>query len=161
MPSAPPRTRPPTAPALRSATFRTLLLSELISLIGDRLVVVALVALVYEQTRSAFAVGILMLLKAVPAVALGSLAGALVDRWNRKWVMVGSNLAQGMLALLIPLTHSLAVLFVASAVFYAFHHWPSVFLLFGTIGVNGNIIDASWQAIADAYEYHLLHMNEA
>ena len=113
MPSAPPRTRPPSTPALRSTTFRTLLFSELISLIGDRLVVVALVALVYEQTRSASAVGILMLLKAVPAVALGSLAGALVDRWNRKWVMVGSNLAQGLLVLLIPLTHSLPVLFVA------------------------------------------------
>jgi len=26
---------------------------------------------------------------------------------------------------------------------------------FGTIGVNQNIIDASWQAIVDAYEYHL------
>ena len=112
-PPAAPQTRASTAPALRSPTFRTLLLSELVSLIGDRLVVVALVALVYEQTRSASAVGILMLLKAVPAVALGSLAGALVDRWNRKWVMVGSNLAQGMLVLLIPLTHSLAVLFVA------------------------------------------------
>ena len=32
---------------------------------------------------------------------------------------------------------------------------------FGTIGVNSNIIDASWQAIADAYEYHLLHVAEA
>lgn len=31
---------------------------------------------------------------------------------------------------------------------------------FGTIGVNSNIIDASWQAIADAYEYHLLHVAE-
>ena len=112
-PPAASQTRPSTAPALRSTTFRTLLLSELVSLIGDRLVIVALVALVYEQTRSASAVGILMLLKAVPAVALGSLAGALVDRWNRKWVMVGSNLAQGLLVLLIPLTHSLAVLFVA------------------------------------------------
>jgi 2-isopropylmalate synthase len=32
---------------------------------------------------------------------------------------------------------------------------------FGTIGVSGNIIDASWQALADAYEYHLLHVEEA
>jgi hypothetical protein len=69
---------------LRSRTFRTLLFSELVSLIGDRLVIVALVALVYEQTRSAATVGILMLLKAVPAVALGGIAGALVDRWNRQ-----------------------------------------------------------------------------
>jgi predicted MFS family arabinose efflux permease len=89
------------------------LFSELVSLIGDRLVVVALVSLVYEQTRSASTVGILMLIKAVPAVALGGLAGALVDRSNRKWVMVGSNLAQGLLVLLIPLTHSLSVLFAA------------------------------------------------
>jgi 2-isopropylmalate synthase len=31
---------------------------------------------------------------------------------------------------------------------------------FGTIGVSGNIIDASWQALVDAYEYHLIHVNE-
>ncbi len=33
--------------------------------------------------------------------------------------------------------------------------------VFGTIGVSGNIIDASWQALVDAYEYHLLHVEEA
>ena len=33
--------------------------------------------------------------------------------------------------------------------------------LFGTIGVSGNVIDASWQALADAYEYHLIHVDEA
>lgn len=33
--------------------------------------------------------------------------------------------------------------------------------LFGTIGVSVNIIDASWQAIVDAYEYHLVHVEEA
>ena len=32
---------------------------------------------------------------------------------------------------------------------------------FGTIGVSANIIDASWQALVDAYEYHLLHVEEA
>lgn len=30
----------------------------------------------------------------------------------------------------------------------------------GTIGVSENIIDASWQALIDAYEYHLLHVEE-
>jgi len=33
--------------------------------------------------------------------------------------------------------------------------------IFGTIGVSGNIIDASWQALVDAYEYHLIHVEEA
>ncbi len=31
---------------------------------------------------------------------------------------------------------------------------------FGTIGVSGNIIDASWQALVDAYECHLMHCEE-
>jgi 2-isopropylmalate synthase len=31
---------------------------------------------------------------------------------------------------------------------------------FGTIGVSGNIIDASWQALVDAYDYHLIHCGE-
>ena len=33
--------------------------------------------------------------------------------------------------------------------------------LFGTIGVNTNVIDASWQALVDAYEYHLVHVEES
>jgi 2-isopropylmalate synthase len=33
--------------------------------------------------------------------------------------------------------------------------------LIGTIGVSSNIIEASWQAIVDAYEYHLVHVEEA
>jgi len=33
--------------------------------------------------------------------------------------------------------------------------------VFGTIGVSGNVIDASWQALVDAYEYHLIQVEEA
>ncbi|HWE02914.1 MAG TPA: citramalate synthase [Tepidisphaeraceae bacterium] len=33
--------------------------------------------------------------------------------------------------------------------------------IFGAIGVSPNIIDASWQALVDAYEYHLIHEEEA
>lgn len=32
--------------------------------------------------------------------------------------------------------------------------------IFGTIGVSQNIIDASWQALVDAYGYHLIHVEE-
>jgi 2-isopropylmalate synthase len=33
--------------------------------------------------------------------------------------------------------------------------------VFGTVGVSENIIDASWQALVDGIEYHLLHEAEA
>jgi 2-isopropylmalate synthase len=32
---------------------------------------------------------------------------------------------------------------------------------FGTIGVSGNVVEASWQALVDAYEYHLIHVEES
>ena len=104
-------TRPP-AP-LRSPTFRTLLGSEFVSLVGDRLVMVALVALVYDLTKSAAVVALLMLVKAIPAIVIGGLAGSVVDRVNRKWLMVGANALQGLIVLAIPATHHLTVVVTA------------------------------------------------
>lgn len=100
------------AAALRRPVFVALWLSEALSLVGDRLIVVALVMLVYECTRSPAAVGILMMLKAIPSLAMGSIAGVFVDRWDRKWVMVGSNLIQGLLVLMIPFSSTLLPVYV-------------------------------------------------
>ncbi|MCX6054321.1 MAG: MFS transporter [Chloroflexi bacterium] len=96
---------------LRSPAFVVLWLSEALSLIGDRLIMVALVTLVYDRTGSASAVGLLMLLKAIPALALGSLAGVFVDRWNRKWIMVIANLLQGLLVFWLPLSPGIVFIF--------------------------------------------------
>lgn len=98
--------------ALRCPSFVVLWLSEGLSLVGDRLIMVALVTLVYERTHSTGAVGLLMMLKAIPALLLGSVAGVCVDRWHRKWIMVGSNLIQGVLVFLIPATGALPVVFI-------------------------------------------------
>ncbi len=91
--------------------FPVLLASEALSLIGDRILSVALVVLVYDLTGSAATVSILMMLKAVPALFLGSVAGTLVDRMNRKYVMVAANLAQGLLVLMIPFTDTLLMVY--------------------------------------------------
>ena len=108
--SAPPPRPPqpqPNPPQQRS--FRVLLASEFVSLVGDRLAMVALIALVFDLTRSVSVVAGLMLVKAVPAVLLGGLAGSVVDRLDRKAVMVGANALQGLLVLLIPATSHLTV----------------------------------------------------
>jgi len=95
------------AAALQRPVFTLLWLSEAISLVGDRILLVVLINLVYEQTQSASAVGLLALIKSLPALLLGALAGVLVDRWPRKWVMVVANLLQGALVLVIPGVRSL------------------------------------------------------
>ena len=112
--SAPPPRPPqpqPNPPQQRS--FRVLLASEFVSLVGDRLAMVALIALVFDLTRSVSVVAGLMLVKAVPAVLLGGLAGSVVDRLDRKAVMVGANALQGLLVLLIPATSHLTVVVTA------------------------------------------------
>lgn len=88
--------------ALVSPAFRVLWVSEAVSLVGDRILMVALVNLVYERTASAAAVGLLSMIKALPALALGTVAGVFVDRWSRKWTMFFSNLALFALVLAIP-----------------------------------------------------------
>jgi len=95
---------------LRSPAFVVLWLSEGLSMVGDRLVMVALITLVYDRTGSAGVVGLLMVFKAVPALLLGSLAGVFVDRWNRKWIMVIANLLQGLLVFCLPLAPGIAII---------------------------------------------------
>ncbi len=97
--------------ALRSPAFLVLLLSEAVSLIGDRILLVALITLVYEQMGSSAAVGLLAMLKSIPALALGTLAGVFVDRWSRKWIMVASNLLQAIMVVCIPWISALPVVF--------------------------------------------------
>lgn len=80
-------------------------------MIGDRLLMVAIISLVYDRTGSAGVVGLLMVFKAVPALLLGTLAGVFVDRWNRKWIMVLSNLVQGVLVFLLPVATDIAYIF--------------------------------------------------
>ena len=67
--------------ALRSRTFRTLLFSELVSLIGDRLVIVALVALVAVKQRSQLPplalAGLCRALRLAPAAAVAPVPASL------------------------------------------------------------------------------------
>lgn len=93
--------------AFASLPFRVLLFSEAVSLVGDRILMIALINLVFERTGSSAAVGLLAMIKALPALALGSVAGVFVDRWSRKGIMVFSNLALFGLVLAIPLAAGL------------------------------------------------------
>jgi MFS family permease len=69
---------------------------------GDRVHQIALAFLV-ETRHGALEVGLTFAATAVPNVLLGPLAGALVDRWDRRKTMIISDLLRGGLVLLVPL----------------------------------------------------------
>lgn len=58
--------------------------------------------LVFELTGSATATGLVGMAQYLPAVIVGIFAGALVDRWNRKRVMIVADAARVVLVALIP-----------------------------------------------------------
>jgi MFS family permease len=107
---------------LRDRPFRRFWLGFLVSSIGDELTKVAFVWFVYEQTRSAEALGILMLCFTGPIVVGGFAAGWLLDRFDRRLVMTLDNLVRGLAIAVVPALHLLGLLevwhvYVAAAVY--------------------------------------------
>ncbi|MBI4316411.1 MAG: MFS transporter [Chloroflexi bacterium] len=105
---------------LRNRAFVALWIGESVSAMGDRINTLGLVLLVYELTGSGLAVGALTLAQAVPTLALGLLAGAVVDRYPRTAILIFSNILRGLLILTLPLargmTHIYLVAFALSSV---------------------------------------------
>ena len=91
---------------LRKRNFALLWLAAMISRTGDWVLLVGLPIYVYLLTHSVLAISITLVAAFLPQIALGSVAGVLVDRWDRKQVMVVSNLllALGLLPLLLVRT---------------------------------------------------------
>lgn len=81
--------------------FTKLWLSQVISMAGDWFNTIALSALVsHYSDGSAFAVSLLLLARFAPALLIGPYAGVLVDRFNRKHVLILSNILRAGIVLL-------------------------------------------------------------
>lgn len=86
---------------LRQRNYALLWSSQLISQIGNWALIAALPFFVFQLTGSVLATGIMFIVEVIPPILLGSLAGVFVDRWDRRWTMIGTNIARGMLLLLL------------------------------------------------------------
>jgi MFS family permease len=79
--------------------FRKLWLSHVISSFGDALTNLALLITAQRLTGSTAAVATTAVAVALPQLLFGMFAGVLVDRWDRKRVMIASDLARAFLVL--------------------------------------------------------------
>jgi len=70
------------------APFFTIWTGQAFSLLGSQLVQFALVWWLTKTTGSATVLATATLVALLPQVLLGPLAGALIDRWNRRLVMI-------------------------------------------------------------------------
>ncbi len=81
-----------------------LMLGGVISVIGDRINQMASIALItHYEPGSGFSQGKLLGILALPVLIFGPFVGTLVDRWNRKWVLILSDFIRAVFVGLIPL----------------------------------------------------------
>ena len=84
-------------------TFLIVWFGQLISLFGSQLTSFALGVWVYQNTGSVTQFSLISFFTMLPGLLISPLAGALVDRCDRRWVMILSDSIAGMSTLSIAL----------------------------------------------------------
>ena len=78
-------------------------LAQIISTAGDAIYQIALLWLVLDITGSSTTTGLVAMASFIPAMLFGLYAGVAADRFDRKLIMIMSNLSQALTVLVIPL----------------------------------------------------------
>ena len=102
--------------------FVLLLQANAVSCIGDLMYSVAIGFWVYEKTGSSSLMGIMSAISLFVTMFLSPFTGSIIDKCNRKWVMVGMDVMQGILMLLVGIlafTDRLNIPVVLAAAFLA------------------------------------------
>lgn len=99
--------------------FILLLQGSLVSTVGDLMYSVAIGYWVYEKTGSSALMGIMSSISMFVTMFLSPFCGSIVDKCNRKWVIVGIDVVQGLLMLTIGVMAYLNALSVAGVLFVA------------------------------------------
>jgi len=84
--------------------YRSTWMAQVVSDVGDNFNNIAVFGLVMQQTHSGMAVGGVMLARAVGAILAGPIAGVALDRFDRRRIMVSSDLCRATIALAFLLT---------------------------------------------------------
>ncbi|MBV8896098.1 MAG: MFS transporter [Acidobacteriaceae bacterium] len=83
----------------RNHNYRFTWFGQIVSEAGDHFNNVAVLSLAIAKTHNGGVIAALMLSRAIPAVLAGPLAGVVLDRFDRKRIMIASDLVRGVIAL--------------------------------------------------------------
>ena len=96
--------------------YRRLFEAQVVSSFGDWLGFLAIAAVAGRvgKSNADVAIGVVLSARLLPGFFFGAFATSLLDRWDRKKVMVSCDIGRGLIVGVIPFVHSVAGLFVAS-----------------------------------------------
>ena len=118
-PEAP--TRPVVQPLTRTATVRLfgthdffrLWLAQVVSALGDWIGFLAILAIA-DRIGGVGGIGVVMTARILPGFFLAPVAGVLLDRWDRKRIMVGCDVGRGLVLLALPFVDTIPQLVLIS-----------------------------------------------
>ena len=79
-------------PVLANRNFRALWLAQLLAQTSQHAIHFIQMVLIEKLTGSTMHLGLTILAFSLPGVLFSPIAGVVVDRWPKKWILVGSNL---------------------------------------------------------------------
>jgi len=92
--------------------FSKMWTGQLVSTMGSALTSLAASIYVFRLTNSAMSVGFMLMATAAPSLLVGLFAGVLVDRFDRKRIMIATDLSRAVLVFLIPFLVPLSVIWL-------------------------------------------------
>ena len=106
---------------IRHGRFGSLWSSQILSQVAQNILNFALIINVYNTAAGAryanILVSLLVLASGLPSILFAAVAGTVVDRWNRRYIMLACNVLRGCLVLLyIPFHHNLWLILILSFV---------------------------------------------
>lgn len=108
--------------------FRKLWLAQAASQLADKFLMFTLLIVVFDLSRRASIQSVLMIAYTLPSVFLSAPAGVIADRYDKRTLMIATNVIRGGLVLLIPLIEVLPVVGQQA--------WPLIIItfLFSSVG---------------------------
>jgi DHA3 family macrolide efflux protein-like MFS transporter len=125
-------------PGKTMRTFFIIWIGQLTSMIGSGLIGFALAVWIYDQTGQATPFALTALFSSLPRILLSPIAGAVTDRWNRKWIMLISDSLSGIITLVtavLLLTSNMQVWMI-----YMISFFESVFGAFQQPAYSASIV---------------------
>lgn len=112
------RSEPSGPKLLGSASFFRLWLAQVVSSMGDWIGLFAILTLTARVGKGSpeAAIALVMSARMIPGFFLASVGGVLVDRWDRRKVMVSCDVGRGLVLLSLPFVNTVWGLFLASLV---------------------------------------------
>lgn len=120
----------------KMGVFILVWLGQLLSLLGSGLTSFALGIWVYQQTGSITQFSLISMFSILPSILLFPLAGALIDRWDQRWVMLVCDTGSGLALLVI--------------VYLVFHNSLAIWHIYCAVAINSMFSAGHWPAYTAA-----------